>query len=97
MTNDTGGGAGDGQQPSVAVECSELMVLMAHTMAMQSAVAGIPIFDGSNLPLKDFIQDVRNAASDIDASQLSSFLKKVLGRLRGAARNSTFGVSFTSV
>ena len=55
MTNGTGGGAGDGQQPSVAVDCSQLMVSMAHTMAMQSAVAGIPVFDGSNLPLKDFI------------------------------------------
>ena len=79
MTNTQNASTSGGQQPSVAVDCSQLVVSMAHTMAMQSAVTGIPIFDGSNLPLKDFIQDVRNAASDIDASQLSSFLKKGFG------------------
>ena len=56
--------------------CSQLMVTMANTMAMQTAVASIPVFDGGNIPLKDFIQDVRNAATDISAAQLPSFSKR---------------------
>ena len=55
------------------------------------------MFDGGNIPLKDFILDIRNAATDISAAQLPSFLKKVLSRLQGAARNSTYGVAFNSV
>ena len=73
------------------------MVTMASTMAMQAAVAGIPSFDGSNIPLKDFLQDVRNAAADIPADKINGFLKKVLGKLRGSARNSTYGVTFNNV
>ena len=58
-----------------ATDCSQLMVTMANTMAMQTAVTSIPVYDGGNIPLKDFIQDVRNTATDISAAQLPSFLK----------------------
>ena len=64
---------------------------------MQTPVASIAVFDGGNIPLKDFIQDVRNAATDISEAQLPSFLTKVLSRLQGSARNWTFGVAFNSV
>ena len=82
---------------TASAECSQLMVTMAGTMAMQAAVAGIPSFDGSNIPLKDFLQDVRNAAADIPDDKINVFLKKILGKLRGSARNSTYGVTFNNV
>ena len=98
MTNQDGTGQARSAPPAInGTDCSQLMVTMANTMAMQTAVASIPVFDGGNIPLKDFIQDVRNAATDISAAQLPSFLKKVLSRLQGAARNSTYGVPFNSV
>ena len=58
------GTGGVAAAPSMA-DYSQLMVTIAHTMAMQSAIGSVPPFDGTNLPLKDFIQDVRNAAADI--------------------------------
>ena len=88
---------GQNAQPTANADCSQLMVTMANTMAMQTAVSSIPVFDGGNIPLKDFIQDIRNAATDISQAQLPSFLKKVLSRLQGAARNSTYGLGFNSV
>ena len=94
----TENGAPTGQQSVAnATDCSQLMVTMAKTMPMQTSVASIPVFDGGNIPLKDYIQDVRNAANDISATQLPSFLKKVLSRLQGAAGNSTYGVAYNSV
>ena len=56
------GTGGDAAAPTM-VDYSQLMVTMAHTMAMQSAIGSVPPFDGTNLSLKDFIQDVRNAAT----------------------------------
>ena len=85
------------QAPKPAADNFLLMVTMAHTMALQSATAGIPVFDGRNIPLKDSIQDVRNAASDITDDQLKLFLKKVLGKLRGSARNCSYGFGFNTV
>ena len=67
----------DGEQRTAAAaesmaEYSQLMMRMAQTMAMQSALGSIPPFDGTNL--RDFNND-----------QLPCFLKKVLGILRGSA------------
>ena len=90
------GTGGDDAAPSMA-DYSQLMVTMTHTMAMQCTIGSVPPFDGTNLPLKDFIQDVRNAAADITPEQLPCFLKKVLGKLRGSALNSTFRVAFAIV
>ena len=78
---------------NASAECSQLMVTMASTMAMQAAVAGIPSFNGSNIPLKD----VQNSAADIPDDMINGFLKKVLGKLRGSARTSTYGVTFNNV
>ena len=90
------GTGGDDAAPSMA-DYSQLMVTMTHTMAMQCTIGSVPPFDGTNLPLKHFIQDVRNAAAHITPEQLPCFLKKVLGKLRGSARNSTFRVAFATV
>ena len=76
---------------------SALMISMAQTMAMQAAITSIPVFDGKNIPLKDFIQDIRNTDADIPDNQKASFIKKVLSKLRGSARNSTYGVAFSSI
>ena len=91
------GGGGDTPRPTAPADYSQLMVIMAHTMAMQSAIGSVPPFDGTNIPLNDFIQDVRNAAADIMDDQLACFLKKVLGKLRESSQNSTFGVSFVTL
>ena len=64
-------------------DTSALMISMAQTMAMQAAITSIPVFDGKNIPLKDFIQDIRNADADFPDAQKESFIKKVLSKLDG--------------
>ena len=90
-------GTGEDASAPTMDDYSQLMVRKAHTMAMQSAIGSVPPFGGTNLPLKDFIQDVCNVAAEITPEQLPCFRKKVLGNLRGSARNSTFGVAFATV
>ena len=97
MTHETGQGGGHPPAAASMAEYWQLMITMAYTMARQSAIGSVPPFDGTNIPLKDFIHDVRNAVANIADDQLPCFLKKVLGKLRGSARNSTFGVTFTTV
>ena len=78
MSQGNGHGGGPPAAAASMEEYSQLMMTRAQTMAMQSAIGSVPPFDGTNLPLKNFIQDVRNAAADIADEQLPCFLKKVL-------------------
>ncbi|RYA68313.1 hypothetical protein DD595_25595, partial [Enterobacter cloacae complex sp. 4DZ3-17B2] len=37
-----------------------LMASMAENFALQNSISSLPYFDGKNIPLKDFLQAVRN-------------------------------------
>ena len=77
MSQENGQGGGPPAAAASMVKYSQLMMTMAHMMAMQSAIGSVPPFGGTNFSLKNFIQDVRNAAADIADEQLPCFLEKV--------------------
>ncbi|CAB0031905.1 unnamed protein product [Trichogramma brassicae] len=81
-----------------ALEATTLMLTaMAGSFALNNATLSIPSFDGKNIPLRDFIQDVRNGAAQITELQTPNFIKAVLAKLKGPARDSTFNKTFENV
>ena len=54
-------------------------------------------YDGSNIPLKDFLQDIQNGDTGVTNEQRPSYLSAVLGKLRGPAKDCTYGKSFTAI
>lgn len=64
----------------------DTMNSMSEHFAIQNATIHIPFFDGKNIPLKQFIQDVENGSSLLAPAQTATFLTAVKSRLRGMAR-----------
>ncbi|KAL7289152.1 hypothetical protein TKK_0017096 [Trichogramma kaykai] len=78
-----------------ALEATTLMLtVMAGSFALNNVTLSIPIFDVKNIPLRDFIQDVRNGAAQITENQTPNFIKAVLAKLKGPARDSIFNKTF---
>uniref|UniRef100_A0ABD2W4D0 Uncharacterized protein n=1 Tax=Trichogramma kaykai TaxID=54128 RepID=A0ABD2W4D0_9HYME len=81
-----------------ALEATTLMLtVMAGSFALNNVTLSIPIFDVKNIPLRDFIQDVRNGAAQITENQTPNFIKAVLAKLKGPARDSIFNKTFETV
>ena len=57
----------------------------------------VPIFNGKNVPVRDFIQNVIDGEASIPANCEKQYIRAVLSRLKGAARDSTHGKSFFSM
>ena len=70
--------------------------LMAECFAMQQGVMNIPIFDGKNMPVSDFIKDIITGQSFVPATCEKRYVIAVLARLKGAARDSTYGKTFSN-
>ncbi|XP_043473885.1 uncharacterized protein LOC122506001 [Leptopilina heterotoma] len=68
---------------------------MAECFALQQGIMNIPFYDGHNMPVKDFIEDILNAASSIPKNCEDQYLKSILAKLKGAARSSTQGANAT--
>lgn len=77
---------------------SDAMVTsMAECFALQQGVMHIPFYDGKNIPVRDFIQDIINGESSIPENCENQFVKVVLSKLKGAARDSTHGKKFDTI
>ena len=75
-----------------------MIKLIAECFAMQKEVMNIPIFDGKNMPVSDFLKDIITEQSFVPATCEKRYVIAVLAQLTGAARDSTFGKTFlTSV
>ena len=74
-----------------------MVTLMAECFAIQQGIMNVSIFDGKNMPVRDFIQEVVNGKARIPANCEKQYIKAVLPRLKGAARDSTRGKSFFSM
>lgn len=57
----------------------------------------VPLFDGHNLPLNDFVQDVRNAASLVPDARKAEFLATVISKISGDARRCLHGRALESI
>ena len=74
-----------------------MIKLMAECFAMQQGVMNIPIFDGKNMPVSDFIEDIITGQSFVPATCEKRYVIAVLARLKGAARESTYGKTFSNL
>ena len=70
---------------------------MIECFAIQQDIINVPIFDGENMPVKDFIEDVMNGAIEVPAECEKRYVTAVLSRLKGIARSSTYGRTFSSL
>lgn len=70
---------------------------MTGSFALQNAIAGLPEFNGKNIPLKDFIQDVQNGATYITGENKGNYIRAVISKLRGPARDTTYGETFATI
>ena len=69
-----------------------MIKLMAECFPMQQGVINIPIFDGKNMPVSDFIEDIITGQSFVPATCEKEYIITVSARLKGAARDSTYSV-----
>lgn len=74
-----------------------LMTSMAECLSITQGMLGIPHFDGRNMPLKDFLQDIKNGAAYLPPESENKYVRGVLGKLQGCARDSTYGKTFHTV
>ena len=73
------------------------MVSVLECLTLQQSTYHIPHFDGKNPPLKDFLQDVSNGAVFVTDATETGFIKAVLDKLRGVARDSVRDKQFSKV
>lgn len=77
---------------------SDAMVTsMAECFAIQQATLNIPFYDGKNMRVRDFIQDVENGEASVPPNCEMQYIKAVLSRLKGAARDSIHGKEFLTI
>ena len=77
---------------------SDAMVTsMANCLGIQQGVMSISTFNRKNMTVRDFIQDVLNGESSAPGNCERQYIMAVLAQLKGAARDSTHGKSFSTI
>ena len=74
-----------------------MVTSMAECFAIQQGIMNVPIYNGKNMPVRDFMQDVVNGEASIPANCEKQYIKSVLSRLTEAARDITHEKSFSSM
>ncbi|XP_051171017.1 GATA zinc finger domain-containing protein 4-like [Leptopilina boulardi] len=67
---------------------------IADSLTIQNALMEIKVYDGKNMSVKDFIQDVVVAASKFPPEYEGTLITSVLGKLTGPARDCTDNKQF---
>ena len=68
---------------------------MIECFTIQQGIINVPVFDGENMPVRDFIEDVMNGALVVLADCGKLYVTAVLSHLKGAARSSTYERTFS--
>ena len=63
---------------------------MSLGFALQGVLSQIKPFTGYNIPLKDFVEDIRNGSDLLPQEAEESYVRALIGKLKGAARDSTY-------
>ena len=82
---------------SMNLDASAAMASVLECITLQQSTYHIPQFDGKNPPLKEFLQDIANGAVYITESTEPGFIKVVLSKLKGVARESVRDKRFNRV
>ena len=64
---------------------------MIECFSIQQGIISVPVFDGENMPVRDFIEDVMNGALVVPADCEKQYFRAVLSCLKDTARSSTYG------
>ena len=70
---------------------------MIECFTIQQGIISVPIFDGENMSVRDFIGNVMNGALVVPADCEKRYATAVFSRLKGAARRSTYGRIFSNL
>lgn len=93
--NATGSGAA-GAATGAGTNADATTLLLASN-ALQNVLVGIREFDGRTTLLKDFIQDAKNGSVYIPEGQRPLYVRAVLGKLKGSARDCTVDKEFPTL
>lgn len=69
---------------------SDTLLALASNLSLKNSIAGLSTCDGSNIPLKVFLQDVKNGDVSVEDGQKPSYLRTVLVKFRGPAEDCTY-------
>ena len=64
---------------------------MSQGFALQFVLSQIKPFTGYTIPLKDFVEDIRSGGDLLPEEAEESYVRGLIGKLKGAARDSTYG------
>lgn len=74
-----------------------MLTSMGECMALQQALLHVPAFNGKNMPLKTFIQDVENGYTFVPEGLRDSFFKGVISKLKETARDAVNDKTINSI
>uniref|UniRef100_A0ABD2X5E3 Uncharacterized protein n=1 Tax=Trichogramma kaykai TaxID=54128 RepID=A0ABD2X5E3_9HYME len=73
------------------------VIIMAEQVKVKDAIATVPLFNGKNMNVEDFLETVTEAHDLIDQVKRPIFLKLVKLKIQGEARKSLKGATLNSV
>ena len=85
------------RNPGQGLDASLVMNSLLENMTMQTSTYHIPEFHGKTPPLKEFIQDACNGSVFVTQSTEPMFIKAVLSKLKGVARESVRDKQFLKI
>ena len=102
--NQTVAGSLIGNTPNLQVQtqiapldASLVMNSLLENMTLQNSTYHIPEFNGKSPQLKEFLQDVSNVAVFVTRSTEPIFIKAILSKLKGVARESVRDKQFATI
>ena len=70
---------------------------MMNNMSLQTRFLQIPKYDGKNMSLRDYLQDIQNGAAFIPPTSQSEYVKAAISNLQGEVRNVVYGEQINTV
>lgn len=74
-----------------------ILTSMGETMALQQALLQVPSFDGKNMPLKSFLQDVESGQTLVPQLLMAAYFRGVCSKLRDIARDAVTDKNINSL
>ena len=70
---------------------------MVNNMSVQTRFLQIPKYDGKNMSLMDYLQDIQNRAAFIRPTSQSEYVNTAISNLQGEVRNVVYGEQINTV
>ena len=70
---------------------------MSNSFALQGVLSQIKSFTGYNVPLKDFVKNVKAGANLLPETAEQAYVKALIGKLKGTARDNIYGHPINTV